>query len=76
MKTDRNTNVRFVTTEPDKVTILKESTMRMKALTVLTAAIILSGCAGGKGNDITPMPVDSFLHRLAVCKGDEPAFNY
>lgn len=59
MKTDRNTNVRFVTTEPDKVTILKESTMRMKALTALTAAIILSGCAGGKGNDITPMPVDS-----------------
>lgn len=31
----------------------------MKALTVLAAAILLSGCATGNKDDITPMPVDA-----------------
>ncbi|SPY66635.1 Uncharacterised protein [Providencia rustigianii] len=33
--------------------------MTMKKLTVLAMAVILSGCAGGNKNEITPMPIDS-----------------
>ncbi|HBR1235580.1 TPA: hypothetical protein L9K97_005101 [Klebsiella pneumoniae] len=33
--------------------------MKMNRLAVLTASILLAGCAGGNNNDITPMPVDS-----------------
>lgn len=33
--------------------------MKGKALTVIAAAIILAGCAGGNKNALTPMPTDS-----------------
>lgn len=50
MKTDRNTNVRFVTAEPDKTTIIKVLTMNMKALTIglLAATALLTGCASNQ----------------------------
>ncbi len=33
--------------------------MTMKKLMVLATAVLLSGCAGGNKNEITPMPIDS-----------------